>query len=97
MGTNKTHRQGVCDLSAAMVAVDYLVHYKMGSAINTTGKSKTNGGKKGKVERKPSFNKKASLKETRKGTIEAKPVETATNFVEHITRPMGCFICNGPH
>ena len=25
------------------------------------------------------------------------PVETTTNFVKQTTRPMGCFICNGPH
>ena len=41
-----------------MAVVDCLVDYKMGSAINTTGKSKTYGGKKGKAEGKPSFNKK---------------------------------------
>ena len=34
-------RQGVRDLSAA---ADYLVEYKMGSTINTTGKSKTDVG-----------------------------------------------------
>ena len=42
-------RQGVCDLPAAMAVADYLVDYKMCSAINTIGKSKTDGGKKGKV------------------------------------------------
>ena len=69
----------------------------MGSAINTTGKSKTDGGKKGKAERKPSFNKKAGWKGTKKGAAEMKPVETTTNFVQQTTRPVRCFICNGPH
>ena len=52
-------RQVVRDLPTAMAAADCLVDYKMGSAINTTGKSKTDAGKKGKAEGKPSFNKKA--------------------------------------
>ena len=26
-----------------------------------------------------------------------KPVETTINFVQQTTRPVGCFICNGPH
>ena len=50
-----------------MAATDCLVDYKMGNAINTTGKSKTDGGKKGKSEGKPSFNKKAGWKRTKKG------------------------------
>ena len=69
----------------------------MGSAINTTGKSKTDGGKKGKAEGKPSFNKKAGWKGTKERAAETKPVETTTNFMQQTTRPMGCFICNGPY
>ena len=69
----------------------------MGNAINTTGKSKRDGGKKGKAEGKPSFNKKAGWKGTKKGAAETKPVETTTNFVHQTIRPVGCFICNGPH
>ena len=90
-------RQGVRDLPAAMAVADCLVDYKMGSAINTTGKPKTDGGKKGRAEGKPSFNKKAGWKGTKKGAAETKPVETTTNFVQQTTRPVGCFICNGPH
>ena len=90
-------RHGVRDLPVAMAAANCLVDHKMGSAINTTGKSKTYGGKKGKAEGKPSFNKKAGWKGTKKGAAETKPVETTTNFVQQTTRPVGCFICNGPH
>ena len=90
-------RQGVCDLPTAMAAADCLVDYKMGSTINTTGKSKTEAGKKGKAEGKPSFNKKAGWKGTKKGAAETKPVETTTNFVQQTTRLVGCFIYNGPH
>ena len=90
-------RQGVHDLPTAMVAADCLVDYKMGSAINTTGKSKTEASKKGKAEGKPLFNKKAGWKGTKKGAAETKPVETTTNFVQQTTRPVGCFICNGPY
>ena len=43
----------------------------MGSAINTTSKSKTDGGKKCKAEGKPSFIKKAGWKGTRKGATKA--------------------------
>ena len=69
----------------------------MSSAINTTSKSKIDGGKKGKAEEKPSFNKKAGWKGTRKCAVEPKLVETTTKYVQETTRPMGCFICNGPH
>ena len=30
-------------------------------------------------------------------TIEMKPMETTTNFVQQTMRPVGCFIFNGPH
>ena len=74
-------RQGVRDLPAVMVAADFLVDYKIGNVINTIGKSKTDGSKKGKAEGKPSFNKKAGWKETKKGAVETKPVETTINFL----------------
>ena len=63
----KLKRQGLHDLPDAMPTVDCLVDYKMGSTINTTSKSKTDGGKKSKAEGKPSFNKKVGWKGTRKG------------------------------
>ena len=50
-----------------MAVADCLVDYKMGSAINITAKPKIDGGKKGKAEEKPSFNKKAGWKGTKKG------------------------------
>ena len=90
-------RQGVRDLLAVMVAADCLVDYKMGSTIDTTSKSKTDGGKKCKVEGKPFFNKKASWKGAKNGVAEAKPMETTTKYVQQTTRPVGCLICNGPH
>ena len=90
-------RQGVRDLPAVMAAADCLVDYKIGSVINTIGKSKTDGGKKGKAEGKPSFNKKAGWKETKKGVVETQPVETTINFVQQKTKPVGCFICTGSH
>ena len=90
-------RQGVHDPPIAMDEVDCLVDYKMGTTINTTSKSKIDGGKKCKAEGKPSFNKKADWKGTKKGAAEAKPVETTTKYVQQTTRLVGCFICNGPH
>ena len=63
-------RQGVHDLPTAMATADCLVDYKIGSAINTTGKSKIDGGKKGKEEGKPSFNKKAGWKGIKKGAAK---------------------------
>ena len=75
-----------------MATADCLVDYKMGNAINTISKFKTDGGKKGKAEGKPSFNKKAGWKGTGKGVAKTKPVETTTNFVQQTTRPVGCFI-----
>ena len=65
-----------------MAITDCLVDYKIGSAINTTSKPKTDGGKKNKAEGKPFFNKKVGWKGTRKGTVEAKLVETTINYVQ---------------
>ena len=94
----KLRRQGIRDLPVAMAVVDFLVEYKMGSTINTMHKSKTYGDKKSKLEGKPSFTKKAGWKGTnRKGLVKLKPVEKTTKFVQQTTRPVGCFICNGPH
>ena len=45
-------RQGVRDLPTAMVAADCLVDYKMGGAISTTQRPKSDGGKKAKAEGK---------------------------------------------
>ncbi|RVW29301.1 Retrovirus-related Pol polyprotein from transposon 17.6 [Vitis vinifera] len=47
-------RQGVHDLPAAMATADCLVHYKMGGAISTTQRPKSDGGKKAKAEGKAS-------------------------------------------
>ena len=80
-----------------MAAANCLVDYKIGNAINTTSKSKKDGGKKGKAERKPSFAKKDGWKRPRKGVAESKLVETTTKYVQQTTRLVGCFICNGPH
>ena len=80
-----------------MAIANCLVDYKMGNTINTSRKSKTYGGKKYKVEGKPSFNKKAGWKGIRKGAAKSKPMETTTKYVQLTTRPVGCFICNGPH
>ena len=49
-------RQRVRDLPFAMAAMDCIVDYKMGSAINTTGKPKIDGGKKGKAKGKHNNN-----------------------------------------
>ena len=65
-----------------MATVDCLVDYNMGSAINTTSKPNTDGGKKNKVEEEPSFNNKVGWKGTIKGTAEAKLVETTINHVQ---------------
>ncbi|RVW58435.1 hypothetical protein CK203_114986 [Vitis vinifera] len=47
-------RQGVRDLPAAMAAADCLVDYKMGGAISTTQRPRSEGGKKAKFEGKTS-------------------------------------------
>ena len=49
--------------------------------LTTTSKLKTDGGKKNKVEGKPSFNKKFGWKGTKKGTVKEKLVETTINHV----------------
>ncbi|RVW17197.1 Retrovirus-related Pol polyprotein from transposon 17.6 [Vitis vinifera] len=59
-------RQGVHDLPVAMVAADCLVDYKMGSAISTTQKPKSEGGRKAKVEGKTS-KKSGWKKQNKKG------------------------------
>ena len=50
----KLKRQWVRDLPAAMAAADCLVDYKMGGAISTMQRPKSEGGKKAKAEGKTS-------------------------------------------
>ncbi|XP_034674441.1 uncharacterized protein LOC117905666 [Vitis riparia] len=86
-------RQEVRDLPAAMAAANCLVDYKMGGAISTTQRSKSNGGKKAKAEgKKPGWKKQG-----KKPAAGGKPVEETTKFMQQTTRMAGCFICNGPH
>ena len=73
-------RQGVHDLPVAMVAADCLVDYKMCSAISTTQKPKSEGGRKAKVEGKTS-KKSGWKKQNKKGGVGVKPVEKTTKFV----------------
>ncbi|RVW59333.1 hypothetical protein CK203_091066 [Vitis vinifera] len=61
-------RQGVRDLPTAMVAADCLVDYKMGGAISTTQRPKSDGGKKAKAEGKAP--KKLGWKKQGKGLLQ---------------------------
>ena len=92
----KLHRQGVCDLPTAMIEADSLVDYKMGGAISTMQKPKSEGGRKAKVEGK-AFKKSRWKKQNKKSVIGVKPVEKTTKLVQQSTQMAGCFICNGPH
>eukprot|EP00261_Vitis_vinifera_P038833 XP_019080076.1 PREDICTED: uncharacterized protein LOC109123765 [Vitis vinifera] len=89
-------RQGVRDLPAAIAAADCLVDYKMGGAISTTQRPKSDGGKRAKAEgkapKKPGWKKQGKSPAAR-----GKPVEETTKFVQQTTQMAGCFICNGPH
>ncbi|WKA05087.1 hypothetical protein VitviT2T_023072 [Vitis vinifera] len=88
-------RQGVRDLPTVMAAADYLVDYKMGGAVSTTQRPRSEGGKKAKNEGKT---KKSDWKKHNKKPAEGgKPVEKTTKVVQQTTRMTGCFICNGPH
>ena len=79
-----------------MAAVDCLVDYKMGGAISTMQRPKSEGGKKAKVEGKSS-KKYGWKKQGKKPAVEGKPMEKTTKFVQQTTQMVGCFICNGPH
>ncbi|KAL6319624.1 hypothetical protein AAG906_020701 [Vitis piasezkii] len=70
-------RQGVRDLPAAMAAADCLVDYKMGGAISTTQKPRSEGGKKAKFEGKTS-KKSGWKKQGKKPAVGGKPVEKTT-------------------
>ena len=92
----KLHRQGVCDLPTTMVEADCLVDYKMGGAISTMQKPKSEGGKKAKAEGK-TFKKSRWKKQNKKSVIGVKPMEKTIKLVQQSTQMAGCFICNGPH
>ena len=92
----KLHRQGVCDLPTAMIEADSLVDYKMGGAISTMQKPKSEGGKKAKAEGK-TFKKSRWKKQNKKSVIGVKPMEKTIKLVQQSTQMAGCFICNGPH
>ena len=92
----KLRRQGIHDLPTAMAIVDCLVDYKMGGAISTMHKPKSEGDKKAKAESKTS-KKSGWKKQNKKGAAKVKPVEKTTKFVQQSTQMAGCFICNGPH
>ena len=89
-------RQGVRDLPAAMAAADCLVDYKMGGAISTTQRPRSEGGNKAKFEGKTS-KKSGWKKQGKKPAVGGKLVEKTTKVVQQTTRMTGCFICNGPH
>ncbi|KAL6320271.1 hypothetical protein AAG906_005352 [Vitis piasezkii] len=67
----KLRRQGIHDLPAAMATVDCLVDYKMGGAISTMHKPKSEGGKKAKAESKTS-KKLGWKKQNKKGAAKVK-------------------------
>ena len=74
-------RQGVRDLPTAMTIVDCLVDYKMGGAISTMQKPKSEGSKKAKVKGKTS-KKSRWKKQNKKGAVGVKLVENTTKFVQ---------------
>ena len=73
-------RQGVRDLPAAMATTDYLVDYKMGGAISTTQRPRSEGGKKAKIEGKTK--KSGWMKQNKKPAAGGKPVEKTTKVVQ---------------
>ena len=77
----KLRRQGIHDLPTTMATVDCLVDYKMGGAISTMHKPKSEGGKKAKAESKTS-KKSGWKKQNKKGATKVKPVENTTKFVQ---------------
>ena len=79
-----------------MAATDCLVDYKMGGAISTMQKPKSEGDRKTKTVDKTSKKSKWK-KQNKKGGVGVKLVEKTTKFVQQPTRMAGCFICNGPH
>ena len=89
-------RQEVRDLPVAMAATDCLVDYKMGGAISTMQKPKSEGDRKTKTEDKTSKKSKWK-KQNKKDVAGIKPMEKTTKFVQQSTRMAGCFICNGSH
>ena len=74
-------RQGVRDLPTTMTIVDCLVDYKMGGAISTMQKPKSEGSKKAKVKGKTS-KKSRWKKQNKKGAVGVKLVENTTKFVQ---------------
>ena len=89
-------RQGVRDLPVAMAAADCLVDYKMGGAISTMQRPKSEGGKKAKAEGKTS-KKSRWKKQNKKPATGGKLVEKTIKFVQQTIQMARCFICNGPH
>ena len=77
----KLKRQGVRDLPAAMVVADCLMDYKMGGAISTMQRPKSEGGKKAKAKGKAS-KKSGWNKQGKKPAVGGKPMEKTTKFVQ---------------
>ena len=73
-------RQGVRDLLIAMVTTDCLVDYKMGGAISTIQKPKSEEDRKAKAKGKTS-KKSGWKKHNKKCVVGIKPVENTTKFV----------------
>ena len=71
-----------------MAAADCLVDYKMGGAISTTQRPKSDGSKKAKVEGKVS-KKPGWKKQSKKPAVGGKPVEKTTKFVQQTARMAG--------
>ncbi|RVW86184.1 hypothetical protein CK203_046111 [Vitis vinifera] len=67
----KLRRQGIHDLPTTMATVDCLVDYKMGGAISTMHKPKSEGSKKAKAESKTS-KKSGWKKQNKKGATKVK-------------------------
>ena len=71
--------------------------YKIGSAINTTSKSKIDRGKKCKAEGKPSFNKKAGWKGTQKEAAKGKPWRQPQHMCRRQQGQWDASFAMGPH
>ena len=80
------------DLPVAMAAVDCLVDYKLLGLIVARQKPKTEGSRKQKALGKP-FDQTGGKKE---GNAAPRAGDTSNN-VQQTSKPIGCFICQGPH
>ena len=86
-------RQGVKDMPAAMAASDCLVDYKLLGTTVAGQKPKMDGSRKQKVTGKPSPDQTKGKKEGNAANLRAGESQNG----QQTSKPIGCFICQGPH